>query len=282
VKLGEIEVRSLSDGTFRLDGGAMFGIIPKPLWERRSPADERNRILLGLRPLLVRTGGQTVLVDTGIGDKYDEKERDTYAIAHETTLAASLGSAGLGPEDVDVVVLTHLHFDHGGGNTRVDPDSGHVVPTFPRARYVIHKDEWETALHPDLRSRASYRRENLLPLEEGGRLDLIDGPCEIAPGVRTLPTPGHTRGHQSVLVEGGGRTLVFPGDILPTAAHLDLPYIMGYDLYPATTLKEKEKLVSRIVDESWIVAFEHDPELSLATVQRDGRRFRARPLGGNP
>ncbi len=277
MRFGDVEAYALSDGFFKLDGGAMFGIVPKPLWERRIPSDNRNRIRLGLNPLLVIAGGKRIIVETGIGAKYDPKTIDIYDIRHEPPLLESLAANGFSPEDIDFVVLTHLHFDHCGGNTGIG-GSGKPVPVFPNAKHVVQAGEWRTALAPDTRSRASYLAENLVPLEEAGLVMMIDGEAEIAEGVRCVPTPGHTAFHQSVLVESRGERLFMFGDLVPTASHLDPAWVMGYDVNPIVTVKRKEDLLPRMLREGWTVYFEHDPNITFAKVESDGRRYTAKPV----
>jgi glyoxylase-like metal-dependent hydrolase (beta-lactamase superfamily II) len=270
LRLGDFRLDVVSDGTFRLDGGAMFGVVPRVLWERVYPPDERNRIRLGLNCLLVRTGRETVLVDTGIGDKWSERERDMYGVAHESTVPASLAELGLGVEEVDVVVCTHLHFDHAGGNTRLG-DGGAVVPTFPRARYVVQAGELATARAPHERERASYLPDNWEPLVASGQLETVEGETEIVPGVRVFPVRGHNDHTQLVSVESGGECAVYFADVLPTTRHLRPAWLMGYDLYPVELLERKKELLARAVDEGWICVFEHDHETPLARITRDER-----------
>lgn len=271
VTLGDIRVHVLSDGTFALDGGAMFGVVPRVLWEKTDPPDEKNRVTLGLNIALVETAGRRILVDTGMGDKWGEKERKIHRIDRSRTLLASLGELGLGPEDIDVVINTHLHFDHAGGNTRVE--GGRAVPTFPRARYVVQMGEWEDATRPNERNRASYLEENFVPLAEDRLLETVQGEVEVAPGVRVVPMGGHTAYHQMVVVEGGGETLVIPTDLVPTTSHLPLPYVMGYDLFPVGTLEAKRRLMKRVVEERWRVLFYHDPRTPVGRVSEERGRF---------
>jgi glyoxylase-like metal-dependent hydrolase (beta-lactamase superfamily II) len=271
LRLGDVRVRVLSDGLFSLDGGAMFGVVPRALWEKTDPPDERNRVRLGLNVALVETAGRRVLVDTGMGDKWSDKEREMFALDRSATLATSLASCGLGPEDIDVVVNTHLHFDHAGGNTVAG--GGPLVPAFPRARYVVQKGEWEDARRPHERNRASYRPENFVPVAERGQLDLVEGETEVAPGVRVVPVGGHTAHHQAVLVEGGGAALFVPTDLVPTTSHLPLPFIMSYDLFPVGTLEAKRRWLARAADEGWWVLFYHDPRRPLGRIGRADGRF---------
>ena len=268
--IGDIEVVPLVDGTFRLDGGAMFGVVPRPLWERRTQPDERNRIPLGLRPLLVRTGAQTILIDAGIGAKFSEKETQIYGVDRAHDLDRSLAEAGVSPADIDIVLASHLHFDHAGGFTeRVD---GEVRPRFPRARYVIRRGEWDDATHPHERNRASYLADDFVPLERAGIVDFVDADSVIAPGVRVERTGGHTRHHQVVYIESGGRTAVFTADLMPTAAHVDAPWIMAYDLYPMDTLAYKRQFLREAVAREYVIFFEHDPAMAAGLVrERDGR-----------
>jgi glyoxylase-like metal-dependent hydrolase (beta-lactamase superfamily II) len=272
---GDLELTPLLDGFFRLDGGAMFGVVPKPLWERRAAPDEKNRIRLGLRPLLVR-GAQTMIIDAGIGDKMDPKSCEIYGIDRATELDASLAAAGLAAGDIDIVLASHLHFDHAGGFTARDA-SGALRPRFPNARYVVRTAEWEDATHPHERNRASYLPENFVPLMEAGVLELVPGDAEIMPGVRVVRTGGHTMHHQIVFIESGGRTAVFAADLIPTAAHVNGPWIMAYDLYPMDTLSFKRSFVRDAVAGGYLVFFEHDPILAAGYLREENGRLRVEP-----
>ncbi|HEU0090918.1 MAG TPA: MBL fold metallo-hydrolase [Vicinamibacteria bacterium] len=266
--VGAARVSVLHDGTIALDGGAMFGVVPRVVWEKRDPPDERNRVTLGLNVALIESGGKRVLVDTGMGDRWSEKEVRMYGIDRSTTLLGGLRTRGLGPEDIDVVVNTHLHFDHAGGNTRREGEG--MVPTFPRARYLVQRGEWEDARHPHERSRASYREDDFVPVAQAGQLDLIDGETEVAPGVQAVPVGGHTTHHQMVVVQSGGETLVVPTDLLPTASHLPLPFVMGYDLFPVATLEAKRRLLHAAVEGGWRILFYHDARTPVGRVRREG------------
>jgi glyoxylase-like metal-dependent hydrolase (beta-lactamase superfamily II) len=274
--LGRFELVSLLDGWFRLDGGAMFGIVPKTLWERRIPADDRNRIRLALRPLLVRTPEGSVLIETGIGSAFSPKEQEIYAPERPQGLAGSLAAAGIDPGEVKAVVNTHLHFDHAGGNTVRDAD-GSWRPAFPRAAYFVQEREWIAARAPGTRSRGSYRAENFLPLEDAGAVERLDGEAKIVPGVRAVPTPGHTAGHQSVRVESGGETAFFFGDLVPTAAHLDPAWVMSYDLFPQESADRKREVLETCADGRWLGVFPHDPGAPWGRVRREGRGFGLEP-----
>lgn len=254
--LGDIEVHLLTDGTLRLDGGAMFGVVPKPLWERKAPADERNRILLAMNILLIRAAGKWLLVETGAGDKWDAKLRGIYAIENSPGLIEKLTANGVAPDKIDFVINTHLHFDHCGWNTR--GVNGKLVPTFPNARYVVQRLEFDHAMKPTERDRASYEPANFAPVEESGQWNFIDGDTEIVSGVELVVAPGHTRHMQCVKISGGGKTVFFIADLVPTSAHLPYPWVMGYDLYPLTTLENKKKWLPRAAREGWIVVFPHD------------------------
>jgi glyoxylase-like metal-dependent hydrolase (beta-lactamase superfamily II) len=272
IQLGDLELTSLLDGYFRLDGGSMFGVVPKPLWERRAPADERNRILLAMRPLLVR-GEKLMLVDAGAGNKMDAKSIDIYALDRRRNIVHSLADAGLRLDDVEIALASHLHFDHAGGFT-TRTDSGAIRPTFPNARYIVRTGEWEDATHPHERNRASYLPDDFVPLKPAGVLDLVDGDEEIMPGVRVRWTGGHARSHQVIVIESGGRTAVFTADMMPTTAHIDEPWIMGYDLYPMETLAFKKAFVREAIEREYLIFFEHDPKIAAGYIrQRDGKKY---------
>ncbi len=266
VDLGRMRLYPLSDGFFRLDGGAMFGIVPKALWEKDFPPDGRNRILLGVRPLLIDTGRELILVDTGIGDRWDEKARSIYGIERNPTLFQSLSSYGFEAGDVNVVINTHLHFDHAGGNVVMD-EVGRLRPAFPKARYVIQAGEWREALCPNERTRGSYRKEDFLPLKESGQLELIDGDREIVEGIHLMRVSGHNRYMQLVRIESEGRVALFLSDLVPTSGHLRYPYIAAYDLYPLETLRYKREILKEASEERWLLIFEHDPKVSMGYVR---------------
>lgn len=268
--LGDLELVSLSDGQFALDGGAMFGVVPKVLWSRVAPADDRNRIRLGIRPLLVR-GAQTLLIDAGIGDKLDAKSANIFAVDRSVTLDRSLAAAGLTAADIDIVLATHLHFDHAGGFTVRGAD-GLVRPRFPNASYVIRRGEWEDAQHPHERNRASYAADDFAPIATSGQLTLVDDDAEIMPGVRTVRTGGHTAHHQFVRIESGGQTAVFMADLIPTTAHVPLAWIMGYDLYPMETLAFKRSFLAEAAALEYLVFFEHDAACAAGYFRRTGDR----------
>jgi len=262
--LGEARLTMLNGGNFRLDGGAMHGVVPKTLWSKLVSCDADNRCEYTTRCLLVEVpdGGRTrrLLVETGNGDKFAPKLKDFYGIEHDRSIGDALREVGVELDSIDTVVMTHLHFDHSGGTTRRTA-SGALVPVFPRAKHVVQRLEWEDATHPHERNRASYLGENIGPLGEAGLLQIVDGETEIAPGVRVVPTPGHTRGHQSVLIgddEPGAPKALFLGDVVPTAVHTRLPWVMAYDLDPARTVETKRALFRRAVEENWLLLWGHD------------------------
>jgi methylmalonyl-CoA epimerase len=269
--IGDLELISLCDGFFHLDGGAMFGTVPKTLWEKKAPADARNRITLAMRPLVVR-GARTMIIDAGLGDKDDAKFNDIYGVERTRTLDDSLAEAGLAPEDIEIVLATHLHFDHAGGFTVRDA-SGRVRPRFPRAQYIVRRGEWEDATHPHERNRASYLPDNFVPLAEAGVLQLVDDDQTIMPGVRVRRTGGHTMHHQMAVIESGGRTAMFPADLMPTTAHLGEAWIMGYDLYPMDTLAAKRAFAKEAVERDMLIFFEHDPAIAAGRItEQNGKR----------
>jgi glyoxylase-like metal-dependent hydrolase (beta-lactamase superfamily II) len=263
--LGRFRIHTLNGGYQMLDGGAMFGVVPKPLWQKRIPADERNRIPLAMRCLLVETPDALVLIDNGAGNKESAKFVDIYGLDNAssdparwpTRLEESLAAAGFSVDDVDVMIDSHLHFDHAGGNTRRQEDA--IALSFPRARYVAQRGEFEWAHTRNERIQASYLGRNFDPVQEAGRLDLVAGEVEVVPGIRMLRTPGHTPNHASILVQSDDEAACFLADLIPTAAHLPLPWIMGYDVEPLVTLETKRDLLARARREQWLLVFEHDP-----------------------
>lgn len=260
--IGDFEAALLHVDTFALDGGAMFGIIPKSLWNRTYACDDQNRITLFGSSLLVRTNMRTILVETGMGSKLSEKEKYHFQVKNEQSFRQVLQPFSLTPGDIDIVILTHLHFDHAGGAT--EAVDGAVRPVFPNARYIVQHDEFQAACHPNERTRGSYHRHDFLPLKESGNIVVIDGDSEIVPGVRIIKTGGHTAGHQVVLFESNGEGLVHIGDLVPTAAHLPLPYIMGYDTNPLDTLVWRKRLYRTIMDKKMRVIFPHDIHHTIA------------------
>jgi methylmalonyl-CoA epimerase len=273
ISLGDIEIVTVSDGFFYLDGGAMFGVIPKTFWETKAPPDERNRIRMAMRCLLVR-GARTMLIDAGSGDKMTEKQANIYGLERDVNLSHSLSAAGVSADAIDLVLATHLHFDHAGGFTERRAD-GAIRPRFSRAQYVIRRGEWEDAMHPNERTKGSYFLENYEPLAAHNVLQLVDADATIMPGVRVRRTGGHTMHHQMVLIESGGKTAVFVADLMPTAAHLPEVWIMGYDLFPLDTLTFKRGFLREAVEREYLIIFEHDPNIAAAYIRegKDGKRY---------
>jgi len=270
-QVGDLELISLFDGYIRLDGGAMFGVVPRTLWEKQTVPDDRGRILLAMRPLVVR-GMRTMLIDAGLGDKDDAKFHDIYGVDRSRNLDMTLAEAGLRREDIDIVLASHLHFDHCGGFTYRAAD-GTIRPTFPRAQYVVRRGEWEDATHTNERNRASYLADNYVPLAAAGVLQLVDDDQTIMPGVRVKRTGGHCMHHQIVYIESGGKAAVFAADLVPTTAHLPSPWIMGYDLYPMDTLAAKKAFFADVAQNDALVFFEHDPAVAAAYIREDrGKR----------
>ena len=272
IQLGDIEIVTVSDGFFYLDGGAMFGVVPKIFWEKKAPPDERNRIRMAMRCLLLR-GARTMLIDAGAGDKMSTKQAEIYCFEREYNLAHSLRDAGVSPDAVDIVLATHLHFDHAGGFTERAGD-GSVRPRFPRAQYVVRLGEWDDAMHPNERTKGSYFLENYQPLADRRILQLVDEDATIMPGVRVRRTGGHTMHHQIILIESAGKTAVFAADLLPTAAHLPEVWVMGYDLFPLDTLDFKRAFLREAVEREYLILFEHDPDIAAGYIrEKDGKRY---------
>ena len=277
LQLGDLKIFAIQAGGQRLDGGAMFGVVPKPLWEKRIAPDERNRIQLGMRCLLIMHPAGPIVVDTGAGNKENEKFHDIYGLENagankRTSLEDGLTQAGVRPEDVKIVINTHLHFDHAGGNTFID-ESGAVKATFPNARYIVKQGEYDYATHTNERTAASYFERNYVPLAASGQLELVSREKEIVKGIRVVPTPGHTPFHQSVLIESKGERGFFLADMCPTHSHLPLPWIMGYDVEPLVTLETKRRIFKQAEDEGWLLIFEHDAVVPWGKIVHDGKNY---------
>jgi glyoxylase-like metal-dependent hydrolase (beta-lactamase superfamily II) len=266
LSLGDFELSVFSDGTYRLDGGAFFGVIPKTMWSRKVEADERNYVTGGLNSLLVRTGKQTVLIETGMGNKLSERMVKFYG--QPAQLLANLAAGGVAPEDIDIVINTHLHFDHCGWNTMRNED-GKIVPTFPRAKYYAPEGEWQYARHPSERDAISYIPDNYDPLVESGQMTLLKGGGEIVSGISVKTFPGHTAHMQAVIVESGGRTACYTSDLIPTTAHIDITWGMSFDLYPLQTIESKKQYYAKSLAEKWLTVFTHDAKAPWAYVEKD-------------
>ena len=272
--IGPYDLTAIETGRFRLDGGSMFGVVPKVLWNKSNPADDRNRIELALRTLLIRDDKHFIMIDTGIGDDWDEKFEDIYGVDHSKfSLQNSLGAVGLSCDDVTDVIITHLHFDHVGGATFLDAD-GAFKPTFRNAKYYIQKKHYEWAVKPSEKDRASFVRERFEPLYQQGRLKLLEGESELFPGIFIWLSDGHTMAQQTVLITDGEKTLYHPGDAIPTSSHVSLPFIMGYDNFPLITLEEKKSILTRAANKGWIIFFEHDPRFAAAFIEKTDKGFR--------
>jgi len=273
MKIGPYNLHAIETGEFALDGGAMFGIIPKVLWEKKIPADEKNRITLRLRALLISGDGKNILVDDGIGTKDDDKFANIYKVDHSRfTLESSLSKYNLTCGDITDVILTHFHFDHAGGSTKLDK-SGKIVPAFPNATYHIQRRNLEWAKDPSEKDHASFTRANFEPLIEAGILRELDGPCTLFPGIEIVVVEGHTEAQQLVKISDGKTTLLYCGDLIPTSAHVPTPWIMGYDNHPITTLSEKKNILEKAVSEKWILFFEHCPIMAACRPVKTQKGF---------
>jgi methylmalonyl-CoA epimerase len=270
MSLGEFQLTTLHDGPFRLDGGAMFGVVPRPLWEAKAPPDDRHRIQLAMRPLLVEAPWGRMIVDCGAGDKMTPKEQDIYALDRSRTLDAALAEVGLSSDAIELALASHLHWDHFGGATA--REGGVLKPRFCNARYIIRAAEWEDATHPHERNRASYLQDDFVPLKQAGVVTLFEGDETIRPGVRVVRTGGHTGQHQIVFLESGGRTAVFVADLIPTTAHLQDAWVMGYDLFPMETLAFKKRFIREAIDREYLIFFEHDPHIAAGYIREQGGR----------
>ena len=275
--LGKFQVFGLRDGFFHLDGGSMFGVVPKILWNKIYPADSDNRIKLALNSLLIDTGKDRILVETGVGTHLTGKLCEYYSVETRPGLVSSLENLGYSVNDIHFVINTHLHFDHCGGNTTKD-ENGELVPTFPNAVYIIQKCEWENALHPTSRDKPSYIGQFFLPLEKHGQLCLVEGDTLVTEGVEVILTPGHTACHQCVKIQSLKNALFFLGDMVPTSAHVGPSYIASYDLFPMETIKNKTRYFEQAVEGDWIVALNHDPDHYFGRIIRQDGKYKFNPL----
>lgn len=272
-KLGNLDLWILNDGELWLDAGSMFGIVPKPIWSKLVTPDEQNRMGLGLNPLLVRAGERFVLIETGIDRKPGEKFRRIYGLSETNPLLDQLALLGVQPQDISLVIHTHLHFDHAGLNTRLV--EGRLLPTFPNAQHIVQKQELEDALHPHERSQASYRIENVEPLVEHRRFEVVEGEAELMPGLRVLPAPGHTLGMQVVELVSEGQRLAYTGDLVALLAQTPLLYIPAFDLYPVTSLETRKKLYARWLEGNYLLCYAHEPGHPLGRLVRGERGYQA-------
>ena len=257
IPIGDFELTALSDGIYYLDGGAFFGVIPKILWSRKAQADEKNRVQTGLNSVLIRTGEKNILIETGVGNKLSDKMVQIFG--QPAKLLENLSATGLSPEDIDIVINSHLHFDHCGWNTI--RHQGAIKPTFPKATYYVQEGEWKHA-HEGQRDSVSYLPDNYDPLIESGQMQLWRGNQEIVPGISVEVFPGHTRDMQAILVQSGGQTACYISDLIPTSAHLDLNWVMAFDLYPLESIESRKRYYSRAIPEKWLTMFTHDPMVS--------------------
>lgn len=271
MKFGNFELSVIRECTFKLDGGAMFGVVPKTLWSKVSPADELNRVQMNCNLLLIETGTKRVLVETGMGDRWSEKERERYDVKSFVKPDRMLAALGLKNEDIDAVVLTHLHFDHAGG--AVSSVAGELRPTFPKAKYYVQRGEWEFAQNANPRARASYRADDFIPLQQHGVLTLIDGDTEIVPGVWARVTGGHTSHHQVITFESQGKKGVYFGDLMPTKSHVSPPWVMGYDHFPLHCCDVKQEWLEKAIEEDWLVVFDHESGVPWGHAQRANAKF---------
>ena len=273
MKIGDYDLYSIDTSEFSLDGGAMFGIVPKPIWEREAPSDALNRIDMVTRSLLLCSDEKKILIDTGNGTKWEEKYRDIYNIdTSRYNIESSLTKYGFSADDITDIINTHLHFDHAGGNTKID--DGSIVPTFPNAKYWVTKEHWELANHPSQKDSGSFIEHDWKVLAENGMIETVNGNEPFIKGIDSYITQGHTDGLLHPMISDGTKTLFYGADIFPLAAHISIPWVMAYDVQPVVTMKEKEILLPKMQDEEWILFLEHDPNIQACTVHQDGKHFK--------
>ena len=279
MQIGKYKLSIITSGYAGLDGGAMFGIIPKPLWQRTNPADEANRIKLSTRHLILESGNRKIIIDTGMGNKWDEKSKKIYAIDEKNSMQSALASAGLKMNDITDVILTHLHFDHTGGSTKLE--NGKLVPAFPNAKYYVQKKHYDWAVNPSEKDRGSFIKDNFVPLFDAGVIEFTNGNQQLDDEIELIETNGHTFAQQMVKISDSSNTVLFCADLIPLISHIPLPYIMGFDIQPLVTLQEKKQFLSEAVHKNWKLFFGHDPEIAFATVRqtekgiREDKRFKS-------
>jgi glyoxylase-like metal-dependent hydrolase (beta-lactamase superfamily II) len=277
MKIGKYNIQVVETGNFYLDGGAMFGVIPKALWEKSNPSDEKNRVKLAARCLLLSNEKKHVLIDTGCGDKWDEKAESIYSFDYKfNDLEKSLFNLNISPAEITDVILTHLHFDHAGGSTKID--NGKIIPTFPNAVYYVQKSNFDWANNPTEKDRASFIKENYVPLFDNGMLKFINGNEQFDDEIEILKMDGHTFGQQLIKIYDSSNILFYSGDLFPYTAHVHVPSLPGFDLQPLITLKEKKNILQQSIEEDWELFFEHDPETISSKVQFTEKGFRARKI----
>ncbi|OGB63801.1 MAG: MBL fold metallo-hydrolase [Caldithrix sp. RBG_13_44_9] len=273
MQIGKYEVQMIDAGRYKLDGGAMFGVVPRTLWQKENPPDEKNRILMSLNTLLLVSAGRVILIDSGVGNKFSDKFKEIYDIDYShTSLLKSLAEKNIQPEDVTDVIVTHLHFDHVGGATHLDSD-GQIQLQFPNANYYVQKKQLEWAQKGFPKDRASYLTENIEPLYKSRKLKILEGPQKLLEGVELILSEGHTVAQQMVKISGQNEKLIYLADLIPMTAHLNLPWVMAYDLHPVQTIQEKEEILEKATKEEWLLFFEHDPRIYCAQVYKSEKGY---------
>lgn len=269
-----MKLYTVNTGHFKLDGGAMFGVVPKSIWNKLNPADENNMCSWAMRCLLIEYGKRLILIDNGMGGKQDDKFFSYYYLHGDDNLVKSLAKYGFGVDDITDMVLTHLHFDHCGGSIKYNSDRTKLEPVFKNATYYCNAKHWEWATHPNAREKASFLKENIMPIKESGQLSYFDEHSELVPGLRFLEVNGHTEAMMLPVVTQNGKTLAFMADLIPSSGHIPLPYVMGYDMRPLQTLQEKERILNEAAEKNWTLFFEHDPLTECVSVEKTEKGVR--------
>lgn len=277
MKFGNFEIFSIVENSFKIDGGAMFGVVPKIIWERFYPPDENNLVKLDINLLLIKADEKSILIDAGIGDALSERQKKMFGVEKTSALEKELSRHDLTPANIHLVLLTHLHADHAGGAITLDND-GRKVPRFPNARYVVQLKEWEEAMHPDERTSATYFTSNLRILEDEKLLELVDGSDEVAKGIKLVPTGGHTPGHQAILIEDGDNKILWAGDIIPSTHHIRVPYVASVDLFPRETMEQKKKFLHMCLHDGWTLAFDHDLKIKIGKLEKAGEVIKIKDI----